>query len=449
VYSYLIYPGSAVLNISKHVDNPGFHHYYPDLMNQILTVPCLVKVLATLGIILLINRFTKMLALAIMVGAITMAFWVGHSPVAAASIAWERFSTLDNILLLTIVFQIIWLSSQMKETGVMKDLVKSVQSGLPRQFAIAVLPAVIGLLPMPGGAIFSAPLVDECGRGEVVRSLLKTRINYWFRHVWEFWWPLYPGVLLTLDITGLAVWELIIFQFYLSLFAILGGYLFLLRKVTGTEMDQKHPTDHHFLYLVLPIIVIISLYSGLMVFVPKVGNTSKYLPMVIGVIWAILVLQIQRPLGWQSWKKIIFSWRTISLAVIVALVRIYGAYIEAPLPDGSILVEHMRLELENIGIPIVAMVMILPFISGVTTGLAVGFVGASFPIVISLAGVTPGVGSIYSATVLAFTSGWVGMILSPIHVCLIVTTKYFKGLIRPSLVVLAGGVGVFLLLRII
>ncbi|MFW6138640.1 MAG: DUF401 family protein [Spirochaetota bacterium] len=424
-------------------------------MEQILRFPSLGKVLAALTVILLINRFTKKLALAVLVGAVTLAFWSGHSPTDAALIAWNRLSALDNIFLMGIVFQIIWLSSQMKETGVMQDLVKSVRSGLSRRFSMAALPAVIGFLPMPGGALFSAPLVDECDKVKEVHSLLKTRVNYWFRHIWEFWWPLYPGVLLTLDITSLAVWELIILQFYLSLFAILGGYLFLLRKVTSPKINTKHSSDHHFLYLVLPILVIITLYTSLMVFVPKLGYTSKYLPMVIGVLWALLVLQIQRPLGWKSWKKIIFSSRTVNLAVVVALVRIYGAYIEAPLPDGSFLVEHMRMELDQMNIPIIVMVMILPFISGVTTGLAVGFVGASFPIVISLAGAAPELGSLYSATVLAYTSGWVGMMLSPVHVCLIVTNKFFNtrifssmvGLIRPCLVVLAGGVGIFFLVR--
>jgi hypothetical protein len=62
------------------------------------------------------------------------------------------------------------------------------------------------------------------------------------------------------------------------------------------------------------------------------------------------------------------------------------------------------------------------------TGLAIGFVGPSFPIVIGLiAGVTgTGLGTLLSTTVLAYGSGYIGMMLSPVHVCLIVTNEHFR-----------------------
>ncbi len=67
--------------------------------------------------------------------------------------------------------------------------------------------------------------------------MLKTRTNYWFRHVWEYWWPLYPGVILTFDLTGLQIWQLILVQAPVSLLAITGGYLFLLRRI---PRDDDH-----------------------------------------------------------------------------------------------------------------------------------------------------------------------------------------------------------------
>ena len=62
---------------------------------------------------------------------------------------------------MVIIIQVICLSNQMNRTGTMKELVNNIRSVLPVRVVMGVLPAIIGLLPMPGGAIFSAPLVDE------------------------------------------------------------------------------------------------------------------------------------------------------------------------------------------------------------------------------------------------------------------------------------------------
>ena len=61
---------------------------------------------------------------------------------------------------------------------------------------LIIFPALIGLLPMPGGAIFSAPMVKDLGRKSGFSGDKLSFVNYWFRHIWEYCWPLYPGVLL-------------------------------------------------------------------------------------------------------------------------------------------------------------------------------------------------------------------------------------------------------------
>ncbi len=68
----------------------------------------------------------------------------------------------------------------------------------------AGLPALIGMLPMPGGAIFSAPLVDSVDDNDELFSSEKAAVNYWFRHIWEYWWPMYPGVILAVKYSGLS-----------------------------------------------------------------------------------------------------------------------------------------------------------------------------------------------------------------------------------------------------
>lgn len=108
--------------------------------------------------------------------------------------------------------------------------------------------------------------------------------------------------------------------------------------------------------------------------------------------------------------------------------------------------DQIRSELNAFGIPLLLLIFLIPFISGVTTGITVGYVGASYPVIFRLLGMDPGPGVLFSTIVLTHTSGYLGMIFSPIHVCLIVTNEYFKtglwetlkGLVKPGLFVLGS-----------
>ena len=422
-------------------------------MELIAAIPFIIKVLLSLACILILNKITSRLYIAVAGGTLFLALIAGHGPSAMGTITLQRGLSPNTLFLMFIIFQVIWLSSQMSDTGVMKDLVDSVNRGISQRTSLAVLPAVIGLLPMPGGALFSAPLIDACDSGNNIDPMIKTEINYWFRHIWEYWWPLYPGVLLAVDLTGLPILTFMAIQLPLSLVSLGAGYFFILRKLQHVpnngsgKADALKETLHH----IMPILIIILVYGIIKIFIPCLSGINKYLPMITGILLAQIYLQIHRPLGFAVWKKMMLSWKTMQLAFLVLLILIYGAFISAPLPDGTLIMNHMRGELSSWGIPVFLVIMLLPFISGVTTGIAVGFVGASFPIVVSLSG-----GDI-SLLVLAYGCGYMGMILSPVHVCLIVTAAHFdtsagaaiRNILKPAAAVMAGTMLLSLLYRLI
>ena len=414
-------------------------------------MPAIIKILVSLAAIIITNKFLSNQILGVLVGSLILAFWSGHSPSGAAAIAWERFSDIDNIFLLIVVFSIIILSVQMKETGVMQDLVSSITTRFSRNKSMAILPAVIGLLPMPGGALFSAPMVDSCDPDAHIDPALKTRINYWFRHVWEYWWPLYPGVLLAIEISGLPVPAFMLFLFPVSVFSIAGAWFFLLRgaaKDARPEQSKIKKSLRHFLFLISPIIIVMASYALLGTSLPALSNFTRYMPILIGIVLSIIYLQIIRPLKGSVWIKIIFANKTlINMVALVALIRIYGAFIEGRLPDGTLLMEALRSELSAAGISTYLLIMLIPLVCGISTGIAIGTVGAAFPIVISLIGPNPDFALLVSTTVLAYTFGHVGQLLSPVHVCILVSNEYFNvglgksllGIIKPAIVVLVAG----------
>ncbi len=77
-------------------------------------------------------------------------------------------------------------------------------------------PALIGLVPHARGAIFSAPMVKELGNQSGLNPEQLSFINYWYRHIWEYWWPLYPGVLLAVTLAGTGLWIVVLVMWPLT-----------------------------------------------------------------------------------------------------------------------------------------------------------------------------------------------------------------------------------------
>ena len=118
------------------------------------------------------------------------------------------------------------------------------------------------------------------------------------------------------------------------------------------------------------------------------------------------------------------------------------------------LMDQMRMELNTLGIPLILLIMVLPFISGLTTGISVGFVGASLPIAFSLLGPEASLAERLGTLMLTYPFGFIGVMLSPVHVCFIVTSEHFKTslvksmgrILIPSAIVLAASFAIGILL---
>lgn len=74
-------------------------------------------------------------------------------------------------------------------------------------------------------------------------------------------------------------------------------------------------------------------------------------------------------------------------------------------------------------IPVHLLLFLIPFIAGVMTGLTVGYVGITFPLLLPLMGGLPPSPALVA---LAFGSGFAGVMLSPVHLCYVLTCEYFQ-----------------------
>jgi hypothetical protein len=131
-----------------------------------------------------------------------------------------------TLRLALVVVLIMILSELLRQTAGLKGTVESLQTLIPNgRLVIAALPALVGLLPMVGGAMFSAPMVDEVGDRLGASSGRRTFINYWFRHIWEPIFSLYPSMLLATELLDKTVLQLAAATWPITAAAITGGLL--------------------------------------------------------------------------------------------------------------------------------------------------------------------------------------------------------------------------------
>ena len=116
-------------------------------------------------------------------------------------------------------------------------------------------------------------------------------------------------------------------------------------------------------------------------------------------------------------------WETARRTPLGVAPIIVGAMIFRGVLESSGAVEAASESLAALGIPLAVLVFAVPFVPGFLTGLAVAAFAIGFPIVFPLVGPDV-VGNGYG--LLAYTGGLVGLMLTPMHLCLSLTRAYFK-----------------------
>ena len=120
---------------------------------------------------------------------------------------------------------------------------------------------------------------------------------------------------------------------------------------------------------------------------------------------------------------------------------IYAVLVFKDIINASGAVDELSVVFENWGVPPIVLFMVLPLLIGYLNGITHAYVSVAFPLLLPFFNATDG--SIDLAKVqLAYTFGFIGVIFSPVHLCLVLSTKYFnadingvfKKLVMPSVV---------------
>lgn len=312
------------------------------------------------------------------------------------------------------LYFVVCLEIELRKSGCLAGMVKYLQQLTPnKKVGMAVMPAFLGLLPSIGGARFSAPIVEKLAEGEDLKPETLGAANFWFRHIFEFSSPIVPGMILACAITNIPVGSVILHLMWVSLLAFVIGWIVILARakmkpavktvISGDEL-KKERAD--FILCFTPIIFMLVL---MLAFGMSAGES-----MGITAVFAWALLKVFHrgvslkdvfigALEWKLFRDVFCIFLFIEILSATGLMNeIVATITAAPLPVGWI-------------------IAILSFIVGVLTGMSQGHVAIVMPIVAALA---PAGNLDYLS--IALVCGVGGQMVTPTHMCLIITLNYFK-----------------------
>jgi integral membrane protein (TIGR00529 family) len=347
-------------------------------------------------------------------------------------------TTIDplTISLVVATFGIMLLSLLYKETKVIDILSESLSRIVKNsKLIVSMLPAVMGLLPVGGGALMSAPLVEAETEKLGLKEDKKTYVNLWFRHTIFPVYPVSQVLILAALLTGLTLTSIILRQIPVVISMVLVGYLIGLRKTPKTKEKENVKTNRNselkrfgitFSPILATIITVI------------IFNVDISIAVFIGI---AVLLMIAKPnlktfikpfKNWTIWGITLAAYGAFLLrnvAEAIGISQIFGSFVTGGNIDALILLT------------------VIPAFLGAMTGSPSGGIAISVSILTGIVSFTP------KSASLLYISSYLGYVVAPTHLCLVLTAEYFKcslgklyKYLIPSLIVsFATGILVYLL----
>lgn len=349
--------------------------------------------------------------------------WVAFTETLTMQRTWD--------LLLCLYF-VMCLEVELRKSGSLHGMVVTLRNIFSsNKVTLAFMPAFLGLLPSLGGARFSAPIVQEASEGIAVDDEQKSAINLWFRHIFEFSNPLMPGVILACGIANVSIGDLIDQVGWVTILCFVLGWIFLIVPLKITDPEKATNTQHDrtidWKSLILAFGPIVTSFLLIVAF-----DVQAALAMGLLVVAFIpLYFWFKRPISVKSVftesldKKLFFN--VVCILYFIQLLTVIGT------------LDEIVNVFNNSALPQAVIIACLSFIFGVMTGMGQGYIAIVMPIVALMAPgniVLVGIAMVY---------GMAGQMVTPTHLCILVTVEYFKSRLWKTI----GKCGVLSLLMIL
>ena len=322
--------------------------------------------------------------------------------------------TVELAVLMTLIFI---LAKCMQETEAIKKLIDSLRTFFSKGGTLGVIPAVYGLMPVPGGALFSAPMIGEEGKKYLLDKNQKNFLNVWFRHIWFPIYPISSAMILICSekFSNINIYHLMLVNIPAFIAAIIVGIIYLKKFIKKASIQPTKPEkDYTGLIYLLPPIVPLFFYGILQLFdVPQIRS------FLIGVVFSIILLHFLIKISFKEYMQIIKKSITWKLALAIFGIMIFREMFDVS--KANILIADM---IGSLPVPALIIVIIIPLLLGLLTGYNLGAIALSYFLVEPFFQFT-GI-NIIGLTSIIFISSLVGYLISPIHLCNVLSSEYLK-----------------------
>jgi hypothetical protein len=292
----------------------------------------------------------------------------------------------------------------LKETGHMVELIDKLRSFVPSRFLLALIPALFGILSMPGGALMSAPFNEPESERLKLKPEHRTFINVWFRHVWYWASPISPSTLVACSIAGIAITDFIRVNFPLFILTWVIGFAISWKWIQKVEKVEQREKDYAGSLVGLsPILVTVAL-------------TLVGIPVWACVAVGIAMVVVMRRVDLK--RASTFVTKGVKLDLVAAVfATLYFRYMVVA--SGS--VNTLLGNILGMGVPLLLLFILVPLLIGAISAQPTLGIGIVFPILMPL--VAPI--NVYWMTIM-FAGIVAGYTASPLHLCLILTNQYYR-----------------------
>lgn len=321
-------------------------------------------------------------------------------------------NTAELALLMTLIFV---LARAMQETGAIAQLIHSLRTIFSKGGTLGIVPAVYGMMPVIGGALLSAPMIDEEGNKYLLNKEQKNFLNMWFRHIWLSIYPISAAMILICSrkFSDIDIFQLISINIPAFIAYIVIG-VFLLKRMIRKAPVQPIPTgrDYTGLRYLLPPIVPLLLYG--LIHGVGISQTQAF---TMGAVLSIYLVYLMTNIPSGDYLRILSKLLNFKTAKIIFGIMIFREMFEVSGANIAIIEIANRMH-----VPSTALLIGVPMIISVLTGYNLGSITLSYFLVKPLFpqnGIDP-----VAITSLIFMSAQFGYLISPVHMCNILSSEY-------------------------
>lgn len=376
------------------------------------------KFLLLVVLLILLLRWKVDLSLAVLaITLLTVVLFRGNLLQAARS-AWQGLRDRETLELFLIIVLVQTIGAVQKSRRMYDRLIDSLNTLVRDKRLVAMVsPAIIGFLPMPGGALLSAPLVQVSTDRMKLKPAFSAFLNFWFRHDWELIWPLYAGLLLFQTLSRIPMRRIILFQLPFSVLHVVMGlvvaFLYFRRHRVGPVRpgpgNGLHATARDFFAGTWPILAVIVLFFA---------KLPPLLPLPLH--WALLLvtaaLCVWKKVGSREIAAILFGKTMIRSLLVIAAVIVFQRVLQA-----SSAFDALKTMKFSLGL-VVLFIFLVSFSVAFLTGVNTAYIAIAFPVLLPLIQHLP---NYFYLCLYMYVVGFAGILVSPLHLCLILTNEYF------------------------